>query len=39
MEVGLVDCKWEGLVVDCNSAGLEVELLVDCNWQGPEVLG
>ena len=39
MEAGLVDCKWEGLVVDCISAGLEVELPVDCNWQGPVVLG
>ena len=39
MEVGIVDCNWEGLAVDCNLAGFEVELLVDCNWQGPVVLG
>ena len=32
MEAGLVDCKWEGLVVECNLAGLEFELPVDCNW-------
>ena len=39
MEEGLVDCKWEVLVVGYNLVGLEVELLVDCNWQAPVVLG